>query len=141
MKTHFRSIAELQQEIIRLESEKVVIEKRLKNHFKNVGETFHPAHFIKSAFKSLISDKEVTDTVKSKTAEAAIGLLVSQLILRNSNPLIKAVGGVMGTTMASSVFGDTATYFIDKIKVLYRKYREKHKENGSGETNVDDTST
>jgi hypothetical protein len=141
MTTHIHSINQLRTEKARLQLEKSAIEYRLKNHFKTVTTSVRPANLIKSALGSLASDSEVTGAIKTKGTEAAIGLIMSQLMLKNTNPVIRAVVGVVGSTLATTLLGGDASRYVEKVKSLYRKYKSRHSEKVTPEFDEDDIYT
>lgn len=141
MTTHIHSITQLRSEKARLELEKSALEYRLKQHFITVKASVKPVNMIKSALGSLASDSEVTGAIKTKGAEAAIGLLMSQMVLKNTNPVIRAVVGVVGTTLAATLLGDNASHYVEKIKALYRKYKARHAKKERPDFNEDDIYT
>ena len=138
MKKIIRSRAELQAEIDKLTLEKQVSEQNLNRLVRDFSTAMKPLNLIKSAFGSVKSDKELSGRMKTRGLEALTGFVVSQLIFKNSNPLIKTAATLMGTSFASGVFGDDALKYVDKLKNLYQKFRSKNRDTSADSFNEDD---
>ena len=125
MKKNIQSRAELKAEIEKLTAEKILAEERLNKKIRDFSVSMKPVNLLKSAFGSMKKDPELTGMIKTRGLEALSGFIISQLIFKNSNPLVRTAATLMGTSFASGVFGDDALKYIDKLKQLYRKFRSK----------------
>ncbi len=125
MKKNIHTLAELRVEIERLTIEKLEREHRLSGYIKDYANSLKPANLIKSAFGSITSDPSLKGMLKSKGVEAAMGFIVSQLIFKNSNPFVRTAATVLGTGFASNIFGQDGPNYLDKLKVLYKKFKNR----------------
>lgn len=125
MKKQIRSLAELRLEIENLSVEKHLKERELNKQFKDWSQRMKPANLIKSAFSSLTGDSELKTQLASKGTEAALGFIVTNLLFKNSNPIVRTAATIVGTAFASKVFGEDSSVYIDKIKTLFEKFRKK----------------
>ena len=125
MKRNIHSLAQLKLEIDRLSSEKHFKEKQLNTYVKEYTQSLKPANLIRNAFTSITGDSELKGMLKTKGTEAAIGFVVTQLLFKNANPLVRTAATVLGTTFASSIFGEEGPKYVEKIKNLYQKFRSK----------------
>ncbi len=125
MKKHIHSLAALRLEIDKLTAEKEIKEVTIKSHFSNLKENLKPANLLKSAFASFSGNSNFKNELASKGTEAALGFIVSNLLFRKSNFIVKAFATIIGTSFASKIFGDDSSHFIDKIKNLYQKFVKK----------------
>jgi len=80
---------------------------------------------LKSAFSSVKKDPDVKGMLKTKGVEAVITMLVTQLLFKNSNPIIRTAATLFGTSFATGVFGDDASKYINKVKTLFQKFKRK----------------
>ena len=142
MKPSIHSLETLRAEILRLKEEKKIRENQLRLSVKHIGNEMKPANLIKSAFHSVSNDSELTSQLKSKGLEAALGFVVTNLLFKNANPLIRTAATVFGTTFASKLFGEESGKVIEKVKSLYEKFKQ-HSEKSSkpGEFNEEDIYT
>src|SRR6187402_2434274 len=111
MKANITSRSQLQLEIERLTSEKQVREKQLNLHLKEYAQSLKPINMLKSAFNSVKKDPDVKGMLKTKGVEAVITMLVTQLLFKNSNPIIRTAATLFGTSFATGVFGDDASKY------------------------------
>lgn len=125
MKKQIRSLAELRLEIENLSVEKHLKERELNKQFQDWSQRMKPANLIKSAFSSLTGDSELKTQLASKGTEAALGFIVTNLLFKNSNPIVRTAATIVGTAFASKVFGEDSSVYIDKIKTLFEKFRKK----------------
>lgn len=123
MKRSIRNRADLQMEIARLTGEKNVREKMLKENFHSFTEQLKPVNLIKSAFRSFTGDSELKSQLASKGTDAAIGFIISNLIFKNANPLIRTAASMLGSTVALKVFGDDSGHYVEKFKALFQKLK------------------
>lgn len=141
MSKNIQSVADLKTQIALITEEKSKQELRLKNHVRDFTNSLKPANLIKNAFSSINSDPEIKSTLKIKGAEAAIAFIVTQLLFKNSNPIFRVAATVLGTSFAGKIFGADASKYIDRIKSVYNKFRNKNKEEGSDLFNEEDIYT
>ena len=125
MKKQISSLAELRLEIENLSVEKHLKERELNQQFQDWSQRMKPANLIKSAFSSLTGDSELKTQLASKGTEAALGFIVTNLLFKNSNPIVRTAATIVGTAFASKVFGEDSSVYIDKIKTLFEKFRKK----------------
>jgi hypothetical protein len=125
MNKNISSRAQLKLEIERLTAEKKLKEKQIGGLVKDYTTALKPVNLVKNAFSSITGDSELKGMLKTKGTEAAIGFVVTQLLFRNSNPLIRTAATVLGTTFASSIFGEDSAKYVEKIKNLIHKFRSK----------------
>ena len=125
MKKQISSLAELRLEIENLSVKKHMKERELNKQFKDWSQTMKPANLIKSAFSSLTGDSELKTQLASKGTEAALGFIVTNLLFKNSNPIVRTAATIVGTAFASKVFGEDSAVYIDKIKTLFEKFKKK----------------
>lgn len=131
MKKNIDSLASLKLEIARLTVEQQMQEKLLGGYLKDYARSMSPANLVKNAFKSITGDPEIKSSFKTKGVEAAIGFVVTQLLFKNANPLVRTAASVLGTSFASGIFGDESTKYIDKIKNFYQRFRKKKEDTGA----------
>lgn len=141
MSKNIQSVADLKIQIALITEEKSKQELRLKNHVRDFTNSLKPANLIKNAFSTINSDPEIKSTLKIKGAEAAIAFIVTQLLFKNSNPIFRVAATVLGTSFAGKIFGADASKYIDRIKSVYSKFRNKNKEAGSDLFNEEDIYT
>ncbi len=125
MKTKIDSLATLQLEIERLKSLKAAKDIQLKQSFQNLSNELKPVNLIKSTFSSITKDSELKNQMQSKGLEAALGFVVTNLLFKNANPVIRTAATLFGTTFASKLFGEDSGNIIGRIKNLYQKIKEK----------------
>ena len=125
MKKQISSLAELRLEIENLSVEKHLKERELNQQFQDWSQRMKPANLIKSAFSSLTGDSELKTQLASKGTEAALGFIVTNLLFKNSNPIVRTAATIVGTAFASKVFGEDSSVYIDKIKSIFEKFRKK----------------
>lgn len=125
MKTKIHSLSELQAEIQRLKESKHLKEVKLRSDARHLSQQLKPINLIKNAFSSFSGDSELKSQVASKGIEASIGFLLTNLIFKNANPLIRTAAAVAGTAFASKIFGEDSPKYIDKIKQLIEKLKSK----------------
>lgn len=128
MKTKIHTLEELQHEIERLKEIKSLKEAKLRSDVKHLTVQLKPVNLIKSAFSSLTGDTELKTQVASKGLEATLGFLFTNLIFKNSNPMIRTAAAVLGTAAASKIFGEDSPKYIEKIKLLIDKIKRKRSE-------------
>jgi len=122
MSTSITSLAELKVEIDKLTVERKIKERNLNVHIKEFAISMRPANLIKNAFTSMSKDTELKSMLKTKGAEAAIGFVVTQLLFKNANPIIRTAATLFGTSFATTIFGDDSSKYIEKIKNIYQKF-------------------
>jgi hypothetical protein len=125
MNRKIENLVQLQAAIQQLSAEQQLRESKLTSSLKLYAESFKPVNLIKSALRSAGDDKELKSMITSKGAETLIGLVVSQLLFRKSNPFVRTAATVLGTSFASGMLGDQASGYIDKLKALYKKYKSR----------------
>ncbi|MBL0340989.1 MAG: hypothetical protein IPP71_08715 [Bacteroidetes bacterium] len=125
MKKQITSLAELKFEIERLTAEKQLKEQALNNQVKELSNRLKPINLIKSTFASFKEDSVLKNQLATKGTEAALGFIVSNLIFKNSNPIVRTTATLIGTAFASKVFGEDSSIYIDKIKNLFEKFKKK----------------
>lgn len=130
-----QSLNELRTEISVLKSRQRLQEEKVRKSVKSLAESVKPANLVKNAIKSFGSDKNLRSDLTLKGAEAAVGFLVSNLLLRNFGPAAKIIASLAGTTVATSILGDHAGKYIDKFKNLFNKFT---KMNAKEETGFDE---
>lgn len=128
MKTKIDSLATLQLEIDRLKSLKAAKDIQLKQSFQHLSNELKPVNLIKSTFNSITKDNELKSQIQSKGLEAALGFVVTNLLFKNANPMIRTAATLFGTTFASKLFGEDSANIIGRIKNLYQKIKEKSPE-------------
>jgi hypothetical protein len=138
MKKPIQSRADLKSEIARLSAEKQVAEHKLNTMIREFSTSMKPMNLIKSAFGSMKNDPDMKSIIKTRGLEALVGFVVSQLVFKKSNPFVRTAATVMGTSFASGIFGDDAINYVDKLKQLYRKFRDRKGKKDSGSFNEDD---
>lgn len=142
MKPAINSLETLRAEIIRLREEKKVRENQLRKSVQHLGNELKPANLIKSAFHSVSDDSELKSQLKSKGLEAALGFVVTNLLFKNANPVIRTAATVFGTTFASKLFGEESGKIIERVKSLYEKIRKQAEPSAKpGEFNEEDIYT
>ncbi len=138
MKTKIENIDQLREQIIRLSGEKLVKEEMLKARVKDFSQQLKPVNLIKNAFNSIKGDSELKSQLASKGTEAALGFIVTNLLFKNSNPVIRTAATVLGTAFASKVFGEDSSKYIEKIKGLFEKFKKKSGEGENKEFDEED---
>ncbi len=128
MKAKIDSLATLQFEIERLKNMKAAKDFQLKQSFQNLSNELRPVNLIKSTFNSIAKNNELKSQMQSKGLEAALGFIVTNLLFKNSNPVIRTAATLFGTTFASKLFGEESGNIIARIKTLYQKIQEKSSE-------------
>lgn len=123
MKKDIRNRTDLRMEIARLTGEKDVREKMLKENFHSFTDQLKPINLIKSAFRSFTGDSELKSQLASKGTDAAIGFIISNLLFKNANPLIRTAASMLGSTVALKVFGDDSDHYVEKFKALFHKLK------------------
>ncbi len=138
MKKNIHSLSELRVEIERLTLDKLERERRLSGYIKEYANSMKPANLVKSAFSSISNDPSLKGMLKSKGAEAAMGFLVSQLIFKNSNPIVRTAATLLGTGFATNIFGQDGSQYVNKIKTLYKKFRSRKDDGSQNDFNEED---
>ena len=126
MKRNIHSLAQLKLEIDRLSSEKHFKEKQLNTYVRDFSQALKPANLVKNIFSSITGNSELKGMLKTKGTEAALGFVVTQLLFKNANPLVRTAATVLGTSFASTIFGDDSAKYVDKIKSLFKKFQKKN---------------
>ena len=119
-------MTELKQEIQRLSAVKQLKEQQLRLKIKDASQQMKPINLIKSAFSSISGDKELKSELAIKGTEAALGFIVTNLLFKNSNPVVRTAATLLGTTFATKIFGEDSSKYIEKIKSIYEKFKKKH---------------
>jgi hypothetical protein len=104
MKTKIDSLATLQLEIERLKSLKAAKDIQLKQSFQHLSNELKPVNLIKSTFNSITKDRELKTQIQSKGLEAALGFVVTNLLFKNANPVIRTAATLFGTTFRFQTF-------------------------------------
>ncbi len=138
MKTKIENIHQLREQIIRLSGEKLVKEEMLKARVRDFSQQMKPVNLIKNAFNSIKGDSELKSQLASKGTEAALGFIVTNLLFKNSNPVIRTAATVLGTAFASKVFGEDSPKYMEKIKGLFEKFKKKSKDVEDTDFNEED---
>ena len=118
-------MSDLRKEIASLQKKQEEQEARLKVSVQRLTESLKPANLIKSTLKSFGSDSKLRGDLTKKGAEAAVGFLISNILLRNFGPAAKTLASLAGTTVATSVLGEHAGTYIEKFKNLIEKFKKK----------------
>ena len=129
---NIESLSDLRLEIERISSKRDLHERQLSEQVKAYANSMRPANLIKNALTGMGQDKELTGMLKTKGVEAAIGLVITQLLFKNSNPLIKTAASLFGTSFATGVFGEDASQYVDKIKKIFQKFTAGKESPGNG---------
>jgi predicted lipase len=124
MKRTIRNRGDLQREITRLKEEKLVRERVMNDKIHSITEQLKPANLIRNAFRGFTGDSELKNAMASRGTEAVFGFVVSNLLFKNANPLIRTVASMLGTTAAMKFFGEDSGKYIEQIKNLFRKLKE-----------------
>jgi|SRR5688572_23969422 len=125
MKVNISSRSQLKLEIERVTQEKLRQEQQINQHLRDYAQSLKPINMIKNAFSSVNKDQDLKGMFKKKGIEAAVALMVTQLLFKNSNPIIRTAATLFGTSFATGVFGDDASKYITKIKNLFQKFKRK----------------
>lgn len=134
-------MAQLKLEIDRLTSEKHLKEKQLNMYIKDFSQSLKPANLVRNIFSSITGNSELKGMLKTKGTEAALGFVVTQLLFKNANPLVRTAATVLGTSFATTIFGEDSSKYVEKIKTLFQKFRKKKEETDSEQFNEGDIYT
>lgn len=125
MSNKINSLKDLKLEIAVLQTKQAVQQDQLKSDIKSLTESLRPANLIRNAIKSFGTDSGLRGDMTRKGAEAAVGFLISNLLLKNFGPAAKTLAALAGTTVATSVLGEHAEKYIGKFKDLIEKFKKK----------------
>lgn len=133
MNPEIHSLQQLRAEIRRLSDIKKNQEASLiiKTHL--LADSLRPENLVKTVFSSLTRSSELKQQVTSFGADATIGYLFSNVILKNANPMLRAISTYAAPVIFSYFFGDESGKYLDKFKNLISRFRRKDK-NGQDET-------
>ncbi len=134
-----QSHADLRSEIERLTVERQIAEQRLNSKIRDFSTAMKPINLLKNAFGTVKNDSELSTMIKTRGIEALIGFVISQLVFKKSNTLVRTAATLMGTSFASGIFGGDALKYVDKLKQLFKKFKSKTEQKPQGSFNEEDT--
>ena len=118
-----QSRAELRLEIERLKVQQHLHEVQIHERIRSITEKLKPINLIKSSLSSFSSDSDMKNQFTSKGIEAILGFVVSNLLFRKSNVIIRTVASILGSSLVLKFFGEDSGKYLEKIQSLYMKVK------------------
>jgi len=114
-------IKSLRFEILQAEAIQNEKEKKLNDSLQVLSGKLHPSNLVREAISGFFNSKSKTGADNS--FEKIVGFIITDLLLRNASPVIKAAGVAIGSLISSELMGEGSEKIIQRLKDLFEKIK------------------